>query len=169
MSHNALVGLLDVHSLTEDTVSLMEASFRRVAEHGADFAEAFYQELFARYPGVKPLFANTSMTRQRGHLLGSLVLVIDNLRAPDTVEATLHDLGRRHLDYGVVPSYYYAVTSTLLDILRDTLGDEWTDALHDAWSDGLQAIADVRMSVERAGAGDTRAGCARTEAAPKSP
>jgi len=151
LANNALRGLADMHSLKKDRVALMEESFGLIAAVGADFAEQFYTELFLRYPTVKPLFAKTDMARQRGHLLRSLVMVIDNIRSPDAVHENLTDLGRRHIGYGVVPSYYYAVTGTLLDTMQTTLGEAFTPELRDAWSEGLSAISQVMMSVTRVG------------------
>jgi serine/threonine protein kinase/hemoglobin-like flavoprotein/Ran GTPase-activating protein (RanGAP) involved in mRNA processing and transport len=150
LSGNPLSNTLDMYSLSQGAIDVMESSFGRIAALGADFAERFYAELFARYPGVKPLFARTSMTQQHRHLMATLVLVIDNLRTPETLQAVVSELGRRHQTYAVAPSHYYAVTSTLLDTMRTVLGDDWTDLHHDAWADGLQAVANVMMNASRA-------------------
>lgn len=156
VTHNAQVGLLDLHSLSRDRVALMESSFALLSAQGADFAERFYDELFARYPHVKGLFAQTDMRRQQGHLMAALVMVIENLRNPDGLEQRLADLGQRHLAYGVLPSHYYALCSTLLDSIRDSLGKEWTPEIHGAWSDGLEAIARVMMNSQMRMAGTGR-------------
>lgn len=152
LSHNALRGLADMHSLKKDRVGLMEGSFGLLASQGADFAERFYDELFMRYPRVKPLFGGTDMARQRGHLLRSLVLVIDNLRSPDAATQALVELGRRHVGYGVVPTYYYAVTSTLIDTMQAMLGDDFTPEVREAWQEGMDAINQVMMSGARTSA-----------------
>jgi hemoglobin-like flavoprotein len=149
LSGNPLRGDLDMHSLGRDKIGIMETSFSRISAEGTQFAERFYEELFSRFPGVKPLFANTTMSRQKQHLLSSLVLVIENLRKPDAVEHSLTELGKRHVGYGVNPSQYYAVTSTLLDIFRETLEDEWNEEVHEAWSEGLEAISRVMMNAHR--------------------
>jgi serine/threonine protein kinase/hemoglobin-like flavoprotein/Ran GTPase-activating protein (RanGAP) involved in mRNA processing and transport len=145
LSHNALTRLVDMHSLGEDRIATMEASFAQISALGSDFAERFYEELFARYPTVKPLFARTPMARQHGHLMSALTLVVENLRRPDSVETVLEELGQRHGGYGVVPTYYYAVTSTLLDTIRDVLGESFTPELQRAWTEGLDAVASVMM------------------------
>jgi hemoglobin-like flavoprotein/Ran GTPase-activating protein (RanGAP) involved in mRNA processing and transport len=162
LADNALSNLVDVHSLSKRTVDLMESSFARISASGADVAERFYAELFQRFPAVKPLFAKTTIARQQRHLMASLTLVIDNLRNPDAVEKALLELGRRHVGYQVVPTHYYAVTSTLLDTLAATLGADWTDELEEAWHEGLQAVAAVMLR-----AADRSA--QRTEANPGAP
>jgi len=105
--------------------------------------------LFDGFPGVKPLFANTSMSRQKQHLFSALTLVIENLRRADSLQQNLTELGKRHIGYGVSPSHYHAVSSTLLDVIRETLGDEWNETVHEAWSDGLEAISRVMMNAHR--------------------
>jgi len=149
LSENVLTGEADMHSLSSDAATIMEQSFEHIAALGADFAERFYAELFARFPNVKPLFASVAMARQQQHLMSALVLVIDNLRNPDVAESQLLELGRRHVGYGVVPSHYYAVVTTLLDAIRDALGERWTDEVQTAWTDGLQAVASVMMRAKR--------------------
>jgi serine/threonine protein kinase/hemoglobin-like flavoprotein len=149
LDDNPLRGELDIQGLEEDKISLMESTFATVSLDGAGFAETFYQMLFDGFPGVKPLFAKTSMSRQKQHLFSALTLVIENLRRPDSLQQNLTELGRRHIGYGVSPSDYHAVSSTLLDVIRQKLGDEWNDSVHEAWSDGLEAISRIMMNAHR--------------------
>ncbi len=145
LSENVIAGGADMHSLHQDHVALMEQSFALVAPQGADLAERFYDELFARYPAVAPLFANTDMVKQQRHLLQSLAMTIDNLRNPGLLEKNLAALGARHRRYGVVPTHYFAVASTLLDVLREVAGDAWSPELEAAWSEGLRAVSETMM------------------------
>jgi hemoglobin-like flavoprotein len=149
ISANPLRGQLDVHSLADDKITLMEESFAKFSSDGKRFADHFYGELFTRYPGVKPLFAHTTMSRQQQHLFSSLVMVIENLRRPDAVAESLNALGKRHVGYGVSPTHYYAVTSTLLDTIKEMLGDDWTDSVQEAWTDGLEAVSRTMMNAHR--------------------
>ncbi|MBX3250724.1 MAG: protein kinase [Myxococcales bacterium] len=146
LAQNALHGLVDVHSLGKDKAALLEASFGEIARQGSDFAERFYEELFARHPSVRPLFASVDMNRQHQHLLSALALTIDNLRDPDLVERNLRELGRRHVRYGVLPTHYFAVTSVLLDVIRACATSTWSEELELAWSDGLRAISSAMLA-----------------------
>jgi hemoglobin-like flavoprotein len=146
---NPLLGELDVQSLARDKVALMESTFAKISSDGQRFAERFYEKLFERYPGVKPLFSNVSMSRQKQHLFSALVMVIDNLQKPQELEESLTRLGQRHVDYGVSPSHYYAVSGTLLDVIRFFLKDDWNDDVQEAWSDGLEAVSRVMMNAHR--------------------
>jgi serine/threonine protein kinase/hemoglobin-like flavoprotein/Ran GTPase-activating protein (RanGAP) involved in mRNA processing and transport len=149
LAHNALSGQVDLHSLSRAAVAVLESSFAELAAHGADFAERFYRQLFSRYPAVKPLFARTSMKRQQQHLLASLAMVIENLRAPDTVAEAVRELGERHVGYGVFASHYQAVTSTMLDAMRQTLGEAWGEETENAWHDGLEAVSAIMLEAHR--------------------
>ena len=66
---------------------------------------------------------------------------------PDAVEAVLLELGQRHIDYGALPSYYHAVTSTLMATLKDVSGEAWTEEVDDAWHDGLESVVSVMIRV----------------------
>lgn len=146
LRHNVVRGEADMHTLAPNKVDLLESSFAALASQGATIVEKFYDLLFARFPPLKPLFANTTRAKQQQHLLQALILVIDNVRSPDTVEQVLSELALRHVDYGVSPSQYYAVSSTLLEVLEIAAGDLWSDELRDAWSDGLDAITSVMLN-----------------------
>ncbi len=148
-THNALAGQTDLYSLTQRKVALLESSFAKIAAERADFSERFYGRLFARYPAVKPLFANVSMRKQQQHLMDALATVIDNLRQPEAVEGALLALGRRHVDYGAAPSYYHAVTSTLIATIKDVLGAAWSEELDEAWQDGLEAVTAIMLQAHR--------------------
>ena len=151
LSDNPLRGELDLRALPEDKVALLESTFARLSGDGAGFTGRFYARLFETFPGVKPMFARTSMSRQRQHLFAALTLVVDNLRTPEAIESGLREMGRRHAGYGVSPSQYYAVVSAMLDVLGETLGEAWTEPVQDAWSDGLDAVVRVMLDGHRFG------------------
>ncbi len=152
LSHNALTGEVDPHTLTKDRVALLEQTFATLNEGGADVAGRFYALLFERYPAVKPLFANVSMVAQRRHFKSALVTTIQSVGSPDALETMPTDLGRRHLDYGVALTHYYAVSSTLLDVMQEYVGDDWTRDVEEAWFEGLEAVANVMMRAHRTSA-----------------
>jgi hemoglobin-like flavoprotein len=148
-ARNALKNVVDLHSLARRKVELLEKSFVQASGDGAHLAERFYARLFERYPAVKPLFAHTSMRRQQQHLTSALTMVIEHLRAPDQVTTALEALAARHVSYGAFPSHYQAVTTTLLDTLKEILGADWTAELDDAWHDGLDAVAEVMVRAQQ--------------------
>lgn len=66
-------------------VEMLEQSFAVLAPQAETLVARFYEELFNRYPEVKPLFANTSPEDQQQKLLAALKLVVANLRNPDAL------------------------------------------------------------------------------------
>lgn len=149
LAGNPLISLPDLHAIDKDYVRLMESSFATISEQGHRFTERFYEKLFNRYPGVKPLFDGVSMRRQQEHLFSSLVMIIENLRRPEAVQAAVAAMGQRHLGYGVEPSHYYAVSSTLIETIREFLESDWTSRLEDAWTEGITAISRSMMDAHR--------------------
>ncbi|MDZ8107867.1 MAG: globin domain-containing protein [Nostoc sp. DedQUE12a] len=122
-------------------IELLEQSFEQIKPYADDFVASFYTNLFAAHPEVRPLFANTEMEKQQKKLLNSLVLVVENLRYPEVLEAVLDSLGARHVIYGAIPQYYPAVGQALILTFEQYLEDDWTPEHKKAWTDAYGAIA----------------------------
>lgn len=127
-------------------VETLEASFNLLAPQAETLVAKFYQELFARHPQVKPLFANTTPAKQQKKLLAALKLVVENLRNPQALAKTLQQMGSRHQGYGAVAAHYPAVAETLLDVMKELAGRAWTKKVNDAWSNALNVIAEAMLS-----------------------
>lgn len=126
-------------------VELLESSFARVKEREAEFSAHFYNNLFADYPIVKPLFTNSDMVEQQKKLFKSLLVVVDSLRKPDVLTSALTGLGTRHVKYGVLPEHYPLVGSTLLKALSICLEEAWTPDVEQAWIAAYGVVAKVML------------------------
>lgn len=126
-------------------IELLEQSFEALAPSGEKLVKRFYEELFKRYPEVKPLFANADIKAQQKHLLNAIVLVVNNLRKPEKLLPVLKKLGEKHQQYGAVEAHYPAVAETLLDVMAELAGELWTDELHNAWAAALNKIANIML------------------------
>ena len=126
-------------------VSIIEKTFNRISPKGDFLVSRFYEELFERYPQVKPLFGNTSIHEQKRKLLAALSLVVKSLRNPEALEEVLSGLGKRHQKYGAKAEHYQAVAETLLDVMAEVAGDVWTDKVHEAWSGALNTVASIML------------------------
>jgi hemoglobin-like flavoprotein len=126
-------------------VALLENSFAQVKSKGTQLTETFYALLFADYPEVQPLFANTSMATQSQHLFQSLVFTVDHLRKTDELVNALKGLGTRHVQYGVLPLHYPMVGSSLLKAFEATLGAAWTPDVHQAWTEAYGVVAQLML------------------------
>jgi hemoglobin-like flavoprotein/uncharacterized protein YjbI with pentapeptide repeats len=121
-------------------VELLEHSFQQIKPQANEFVASFYENLFIAHPEVKPLFANIDMATQQKKLLNALVLVVENLRNPETLGIVLNTLGARHVGYGAIPKYYPAVGEALLNSFEQYLQEDWTPELKQAWVDAFRAI-----------------------------
>jgi len=126
-------------------VDTLESSFEALAPSANKLVKRFYEELFSRYPDVKPLFGNTTTAKQQKKLVAALGLVVKNLRTPDALVDVLKTLGAKHQGYGAEPAHYEAVASTLLDVMEEFAGDLWTDAVQSAWQKALETIATTML------------------------
>lgn len=126
-------------------VERLESSFELLEPQAEKVVEIFYQQLFSNYPGVIPLFKNTSPDIQQKKLLASLKLVVANLRKPDILADALKNLGSKHQGYGAKPEHYEVVASTLISAMKEIAGDLWTEQIQSAWEQALRTIAEVML------------------------
>jgi hemoglobin-like flavoprotein len=126
-------------------VELLESSFAQAKSNGSELTEKFYATLFADYPEVQPLFANTDMEKQRKQLFQSLVFTVDHLSKTDALVKALKGLGTRHVQYGVLPLHYPMVGSSLLKAFEATLGTAWTLDVQKAWTDAYGVVAQLML------------------------
>lgn len=126
-------------------IELLETSFAALNPHANTLVERFYDELFRRYPSVKPLFKNTKPETQQKKLLASLQLVVSSLRKPAKLKKALKELGNKHQQYGALEEHYPAVAETLLDVMEELAGDLWTDEIKEAWTQALNFVASTML------------------------
>ena len=126
---------LDLHAL--------ETSFDLVAPQGDELMDVFYARLFAAAPAVRPLFAGTDMRRQKGMLLGALVLLRKSLRDLDRIVPTLYDMGARHVAYGARAEHYPVVGEVLIASMAEVAGDAWRPEYATAWATAYGIVAGV--------------------------
>lgn len=126
-------------------VEVLEQSFNQIKPQAGEFASSFYSNLFTTYPDAQPLFAETDMAEQQKKLIGSLVLVIDNLRQPEALSAALKGLGARHVQYGALPEHYPMVGQALLTTFATYLGPDWTTEAQQAWTGAYGVITELML------------------------
>ena len=127
-------------------VELLESSFEALTPNANKLAKRFYEELFARYPVVKPMFANTTPAKQQKKLVAALSLVVKSLRKPDALVDVLTNLGATHQGYGAEPAHYEAVSSTMLDVMEEFAGELWTAEVQSAWHQALETISNTMLN-----------------------
>jgi len=129
-------------------LDLLQSSFEQVRGQKQDFAAAFYNRLFTKFPQTQSLFASTDMKRQQNMLMAALAMVINTLKNDENEQlaSALRELGQRHSTYGVSAEHYQMVAAALLETFADCLGGRWTRELHDAWTEAYGGIVSLMLS-----------------------
>jgi nitric oxide dioxygenase len=130
-------------------VDTLETTFDLVAPRGDELMDVFYDRLFAAAPAVKPLFAGTDLARQKGMLLGALVLLRKSLRNLDAIVPNLRALGARHVRYGAEPEHYPVVGAVLVASLAEIAGDAWRPEHDAAWAAAFEVVAGAMIDGAR--------------------
>ncbi len=118
---------------TMTQIELVQKTFAVVAPIADDVAALFYRRLFEIDPDLKSMF-KSDMTEQRRKLMVMLTAAVKGLPRLDRLIPVLEDLGRRHVEYGVVDRHYETVGAALLWTLEKGLGSEFTPDVRDAWT-----------------------------------
>jgi len=128
--------------MTPEKVQLVQQSFKKVVPIAGAAADIFYDRLFEIAPEVRPMFPE-QMSDQKGKLMTTLAVAIQNLHQVDTIVPVIQNLAVKHLDYGVKDEHYTPVGEALLYTLEKGLGDDWTPELADAWTETYTTVATV--------------------------
>ncbi len=143
--------------MTPAQVADVQQSFAQLRPRADAVAAQFYQRLFTLDPSVRPLFPD-DLTAQGRKLMDMLGLVVHGLPRVDTILPVVQALGRRHVQYGVLPEHYATVGAALLWTLEQELGAAWTPEVREAWTTAYTGLA-ARMT---AAAGERRSGSPAT-------
>lgn len=66
----------------------------------------------------------------------------------ETLEEVLHDLGKRHIGYGVSPHFFPFMGQAILYALSICLGDAWNDDLKESWLEVYDELSgDIMKSI----------------------
>lgn len=134
--------------MNEQTIALVQTSFKKLVPIADQVGEAFYARLFESYPAVRPMFAQ-DIGLQSKKLVQMLALVVNGLDKLDTIMPAVQQLARRHNGYGVVDAHYDAVGDTLLWTLRHGLGGDFTPEVEAAWTDAYGALSGVMIAAAK--------------------
>ena len=127
-------------------VDKLEESFDLVAPQGDELMRTFYDNLFETAPGVRPLFENVDMDRQRRALLNMLLVLRESLHDLDDIVPDLEDLGERHVEYGAESAHYPVVGEVLIGAMAEVAGDRWKPEYTAAWQEAYGVVQNVMIS-----------------------
>ena len=126
------------------SIDLVRQSAEIVAQNAIPATNAFYTNLFAAAPAVRPLFPD-EMFGQSEKLWASIVIVVQSLENLESLRPALRDLGARHVGYGAEPAHYELVVTTLVETLASLLGPRWTPDHGRAWNAVLTQVSDMML------------------------
>lgn len=128
--------------MTKEQVLLVQQTFFKVVPISDLAAQLFYARLFEIDPAVKPMF-NGDMQEQGRKLMQMIGMAVTGLSTPNEIVGLVADLGRKHVEYGVVDAHYDSVGSALLWTLGQGLGAEFTPEVETAWAEAYDFLAKV--------------------------
>lgn len=134
--------------MNQQTVELVQHSWKKVAAIAPQAAALFYQNLFAADPGLRPLF-KSNMAEQGNKLMQMLGTAVGKLDDLDGLVPVLQGLARRHMGYGVREEHYATVGSALLKTLEQGLGEEFTPSVKEAWATVYAAMSNVMIEAAK--------------------
>jgi hemoglobin-like flavoprotein len=132
--------LANVDSMTPREIELVQDGWRKVLPVASIAAELFYGKLFSLDPALQPLFKG-DMREQGRNLTAMISIAVRALSRPDTIERAVHELGRRHVSYGVKPHHYDTFAVALLWALEQVLGEAFSAEAKDAWTTAYRVLA----------------------------
>jgi len=129
--------------MTPEQISLVQGTFGQVEPIAAKAAELFYGKLFELDPALKPMFADSNMEEQGEKLMKMIGAAVGGLNDIPSLVPVVQDLGKRHVDYGVLDAHYDTVGEALLWTLGAGLGDAFTEEVKEAWTLVYTTLATV--------------------------
>ena len=139
-------------TMEQQTVELVQGTWKSVAAIAPQAAELFYQNLFEADPRLKPLFKG-NMPEQGKKLMQMIGAAVGKLNDLRTLVPILENLGKRHVAYGVKDEHYATVGGALLKTLEQGLGEAFTPEVKAAWASVYGVMADVMIAASKGGAG----------------
>ncbi len=130
--------------MRQETIQLVQSTWKEVAKISPQAAELFYKNLFQADPSLQRLFKG-DMQAQGQKLMQMIGAAVGKLDDLDSLIPILQSLGKRHAKYGVRDAHYQIVGAALLKTLGQGLGDAFTPQVKAAWSEVYGVMAKVMM------------------------
>ncbi len=133
-------------ALTDDQFRLLTESFARLVPASEEAAVLFYKRLWEIAPETKVLFKTDDVAEQGMKIMQMLGVTIRSLNDASTVTPLLHELGKRHIDYGVTREQYALVGDALLWMIEQCLREDFTPEVRAAWIAGYDLMTSMAIS-----------------------
>lgn len=124
-----------------EDIEAIQESLPLVRQHYKPLSMAFYDNLFAIAPEMRPLFRD-DIASQGMRFISTLATIADVLGDPEALDTELSDLAGAHKRLGVEKAHFASMGSALMVTLGETLGERFTPRLQGAWRAAYDHIAD---------------------------
>lgn len=126
--------------MTPTQIKLVQDSFEQLVPIAEQAAAMFYGRLFDIDPELRSMF-RADLSEQGRKLMTMIRTAVNGLNNLDEIVPAVQALGRRHVEYGVLPADYDSVGEALLWTLKQGLGDAFTPEVKEAWTLTYELLA----------------------------
>ena len=112
--------------------ALVKHTFTRIAPNHDSVAHLFYEKLFEIAPELRPMFTH-GMDMQRAKVMQMLAALVAAMDDQTYFSRMARDLGKRHVDYGVMKEQYALVGRAMMWALEEACPDVMSSAAMEAW------------------------------------
>lgn len=118
--------------MTPEQIMLVQSSWSELEPMQNKFGEYMYKRVFELDPGLRTHFSGDEA--EHGRVIMSMIgSIVHMLFTPAVLEASLNELGRRHVNYGCARKDYATFRQALDETLANMLGPGYTDDMREAW------------------------------------
>jgi len=128
--------------MTKQQVQLVQKTFMKVLPMSDMAAHLFYKRLFEIDPSLRPMFKG-DMQEQGRKLMQMIGMAVQGLSVPGEITGLVADLGRKHVEYGVIDAHYDTIREALMWTLGQGLGADFTPELKMAWTEAYEFLATI--------------------------
>ncbi len=134
--------------LSVDNFLVIQRTIEPLLSGDSGFADEFHSRLFALEPAVEKLFVNG--VEAQGQMLEYILRgVVFGLGRINHLALGLHDLGAKHVQYGINEKHYELFRKAMLGTIESILGPSaYTADVAEAWS----ATTDMVLGLMKGGA-----------------
>jgi hemoglobin-like flavoprotein len=133
--------------ITDQQKKLVQSSWAKVVPTSDKAARMFYDRLFELDPSLRNLFTR-DMEQQGQKLMKTMSVVVKGLLHLEALVPAVQELGRRHMEYGVLTDHYGTVGEALMWTLHQSLDQDFTPEVQEAWVDTYSLLASIMRTAE---------------------
>lgn len=134
--------------MTPETVAIIKATAKPVAENAVAITARMYAILFENHPETKTLFSDAP-SDQHKKLAGAVSAYAANIDNLEVLSEAVKKMTLSHVRSGVKPEHYPLVGVSLLSAVKEVLGDAATDEVLSAWKEAYFFLADILIAREK--------------------